>query len=77
MPLDHEATAAELEAIHYINTNFANRIGSVAAARSAKHTADILLGLADWHREQAAEIQRKENLYQLHQAAEKTLIQTN
>tara|TARA_R110001599_G_scaffold97629_1_gene251727 strand:+ start:2711 stop:2944 length:234 start_codon:yes stop_codon:yes gene_type:complete len=77
MPLDHEATATNLEYIAKTGINIAIKSGSVSAIKTAKDNSENLLGLADWHQDQAAEYQRKENLHQLHQAAEKTLTQTS
>ncbi len=77
MPIDHTATALNLEFIAKTGINIANQLGTISAIRNAKHNSEHLLGLADWHQDQASQKQRKENLYQLHEAAQKQLIQTN
>lgn len=79
MPLDHIATAQELERTARTMTNMANVIGTSGARIAAKHSNDFLLGQADWHQDQAAEQDQIECDYRLSElstAAEQALTTT-
>ena len=54
MPIDHEKTAEDLERTYIAFSNLAAINGSLAAFREADHAKETLLGLADYHRAQAA-----------------------
>ena len=88
MPLDHISTAKQLEQDATILRTIRNRYCSTTGSkRACQDIIENTLGLADWHRQQAAEqkeraallaeIDNKDALAELHKAAERTLQPTS
>ena len=73
--LDHAATAAQLESIARRHI-YTKRSDSIVTKRQNQHDKKTILGLADWHQDQATEQKNQEEIYlqnELHKSAQKAL----